>query len=189
MAMLMAGVLGWSLIHLMPSLLPDVRKRLRERLGGNGYKLLFTLGILGSLGLIIGGWRSTEPEFLYHFSFARHITYLLMLVAVACLVAAKSNSHLRGWLRHPQLTGVFIWSAAHLLVNGDSRSLVLFGGFALWTVLEMLLINRRDGRPEKFSGGTLKGDMVVAVITVIVVVVLMLLHPYLSGMPLIRVGG
>ena len=188
MAILLAGVLGWSLIHLMPSVLPGVRVRLREQLGTNGYKLLFTLGILGSLGLIIWGWRSTTPEFLYHFAFARHITYLLMLLSVACLVAAKSNSHLRAWLRHPQLTGVFIWSAAHLLVNGDSRSLILFGGFALWTVLEMLMVNRRDGKPEKFTGATFKGDLQVVAKTLIAVAVLVALHPYLSGVPLIRVG-
>ena len=30
-------------------------------------------------------------------------------------------------LRHPQLKGLGLWSAGHLCLNGDSKSLLLFG--------------------------------------------------------------
>ena len=33
----------------------------------------------------------------------------------------------------------------HLFSNGEARSIVLFGGFALWAVLQIALLNRRDG--------------------------------------------
>ncbi|MDX1693990.1 MAG: NnrU family protein [Ketobacteraceae bacterium] len=189
MGILIAGVLGWSLIHLMPALAPSFKASLVNRLGTNGYKLAFTLGILASLGLIIWGWRSTEPVFLYHFSFARHLTYLLMVVALACIIGAKSQSHLCQWLRHPQLTGVFLWSGAHLLVNGDQRSLILFGSFALWTILEMFLINRRDGKPSKVVNASVKEDVKLAVKTLVAMVVFVLIHPFLSGVALVRIGG
>lgn len=187
MILVIAGVLAWCAIHLSPAVAPALKVSLTAHLGGNGYKLAFTAVVLISLALIIIGWRSTTPEFLYHFTFARHATYLIMVVAIACLVAANTHSHLAKWLRHPQLTGVFLWSAAHLLANGDNRSLVLFGGFALWSVLEMLMINRRDGRRADRIIPEQKANLKVAVKTVVVVIVIVLIHPILSGIPLVRI--
>ena len=47
--------------------------------------------------------------------------------------SATRRAAARGWLRHPMLTGVVVWAVAHLLVNGDAASLVLFGWpWALW---------------------------------------------------------
>ena len=40
------------------------------------------------------------------------------------------------------------WSLAHLLVNGDSASLILFGGLLVWAVLEVVIINQQDGKPQ-----------------------------------------
>ena len=57
-----------------------------------------------------------------------------MLVAVALIGAGHSKGRARGWLRHPMLTGVVVWAVAHLLVNGDVASLVLFGWLGLWAV-------------------------------------------------------
>ena len=47
-------------------------------------------------------------------------------------------------MRHPQLTAVKIWAVAHLLVNGDLASLVLFGGLLAWAVVEVIVINRSE---------------------------------------------
>jgi hypothetical protein len=46
-------------------------------------------------------------------------------------------------MRHPQLTGVKTWALAHLLVNGDLPSFILFGGLLAWAVVEVILINRQ----------------------------------------------
>ena len=45
-------------------------------------------------------------------------------------------------MRHPMLTGVKVWALAHLLVNGDVPSFVLFGGLLAWAVAEMIMINK-----------------------------------------------
>jgi uncharacterized membrane protein len=47
-------------------------------------------------------------------------------------------------MRHPQLTGVKTWALAHLLVNGDLPSFILFGGLLAWAVVEVILINRQN---------------------------------------------
>lgn len=39
---------------------------------------------------------------------------------------------------------MILWAVAHLLVNGDAASLVLFGGLVLWAATSILLINRAE---------------------------------------------
>ena len=49
-------------------------------------------------------------------------------------------------IRHPQLAAVKLWALAHLLVNGDSASLLIFGGLLAWAVPEVVIINKQDGK-------------------------------------------
>ncbi|MDX2476612.1 MAG: NnrU family protein, partial [Gammaproteobacteria bacterium] len=44
---------------------------------------------------------------------------------------------------------IIVWSIAHILLNGDSRSIILFGSMGLWAALEIIVINRRSGKLEK----------------------------------------
>ena len=67
-----------------------------------------------------------------------------MFLAVALMGAGQSKGHARSWLRHPMLTGVLVWAFAHLLVNGDVASLILFGWMAAWALASMALINARE---------------------------------------------
>lgn len=186
MAVLCAGVILWMGVHLMPAMLPSNKKALVTKLGLKRYMLLFTLLIFTSVFLIVNGWQSATPEFLYHISFARHLTYLLVFVSIVFLVASKVKSKLGALVRHPQLMSIFFWSAGHLLVNGDSRSVVLFGGMLIWSVLEMLFINRRDGEWQKQPVQGFKGDILVLVVSVVIVAVLMFAHPFLAGVHIMR---
>ena len=45
--------------------------------------------------------------------------------------------------RHPFLNGVAVWAVAHLLVNGDSASLVLFGGLFILSAGGMWHIDQK----------------------------------------------
>ena len=65
-----------------------------------------------------------------------------MLSATTSHSPSGAKSRAGVWLRHPQLIGVCLWAGAHLLVNGDMPSLVLFGGLLLWALAEIVLINR-----------------------------------------------
>jgi uncharacterized membrane protein len=74
-----------------------------------------------------------------------------MFVSFVLFAASALPCNLKRFLRHPQLTGVAIWAGAHLLANGEDRSLVLFGAIGIWSIVAMVTINRRDGawqRPE-----------------------------------------
>ena len=45
--------------------------------------------------------------------------------------------------RHPFLNGMSLWAAAHLVVNGDTRAIILFAGFLILSVVGMFRIDRR----------------------------------------------
>lgn len=45
--------------------------------------------------------------------------------------------------RHPVLWGFVFWAAGHVLPNGDLRSLILFGGFAVFAVGGLAMTERR----------------------------------------------
>lgn len=59
-----------------------------------------------------------------------------------------------GVTRHPLLWALLIWAGAHLLVNGDLAHAILFAVFFAFSVLGMVLIDRRNRRlwgPAEFA--------------------------------------
>jgi len=182
MTLLAAGVLLWTLVHLSPAVAPGIRRSLTGRLGENPYKGLFALSLLLSLALIVAGWRSTVPQHVYLPPvWGRHLAMLLMVVAVILFGAANYPTAIKRYLRHPMLTGMAVWSLAHLLANGDSRSLLLFGGLGLWALLEMPLISRREGAWQKPDAPPLAGEIRGLIISIVIFVALIALHPYFAG--------
>jgi hypothetical protein len=54
---------------------------------------------------------------------------------------------------------------------------------ALWSLIEILAINSRDGAWIKTESPPLSTDLISLVITAVVVGIVIAIHPYLSGMP------
>jgi uncharacterized membrane protein len=182
MILLAAGVLLFALAHLFPGLLPGSRSHLRARWGEARYKALISVGVLAGIALIIVGWRSAVPSGIYLPPPAlRHPAMALLVMAFWLLVISQRPSRLRQWVRHPQLTAVLLWASAHLLLNGDSRSLALFGGLALWALVEIPLINRREGVWIKDDKPPLTSELINLLLTAAVVMVVMYLHPWFAG--------
>lgn len=182
MTLLAIGILLFAGVHLVKSLAPSFRADMQKRLGENGYKGIVSLLLLGSIALMVFGWRGTVPQYVYSPVAALQIPALFLLVLAFWLMVVSSRpSRVHRLLRHPQLTGVGLWGVAHLLLNGDNRALLLFGGMALWALLEMFTINRRDGAWVKREAPALSTDIVNLVITTVIVMVVVYLHPWLSG--------
>lgn len=186
MMMLTAGVLLWIAVHLFPSVLPQARTGLIARLGEGPYKGLFALDLVIAILLMVFGWRSAMPEYWYAPPLAgmQTITFVLVLIAFVLMGAANAPTNLKRHIRHPMLTGVMVWAAAHLLANGDSRSVILFGGLGIWAAIEVITINRRDtewGKPEAVAGSK---DIVLVAIGAALTLLVAFFHEYLSGIAL-----
>lgn len=182
MVLLALGVLIWSGVHLFPSLGVSLRAACIARLGEGPYKGLFALTLVGAIVLMVFGWRSTPPMLLYVPPVGgAWLTNIGMFVSLVFFLGSNVPTNLKRFVRHPQLTGVALWACAHLLSNGDQRSLVLFGGIGLWSLVAMVTINRRDGVWEKPEPLPLAAEIKPLVAGIVGFVALYFAHPYLSG--------
>jgi uncharacterized membrane protein len=186
MTLLLCGVLLFTLVHLVPSLGVALRTRCVNRLGENGYKAGFSLLLVASFALMILGWRSAQPTYLYAPPAGlRPVALALMVIAFILLAASSLKTRIKRWIRHPQLTGVALWAAAHLLLNGDSRSLLLFGGLGAWAVVSMFAINRRDGAWTRPPAPAWYSEGILLVAAFAVLALTIYAHPWISGMPVL----
>lgn len=149
MTLLVLGLLLWSGAHLFKRLAPDARAALTARMG-EASKGLFAVLLLLSVVLMVIGYRSYTGTFFWGRTAPMvGINNLLMLFAVYLYAASGLKTRITGPIRHPQLTAVKAWAVAHLLVNGDTASFILFGGLLAWAVVEVIVINRQSERPPR----------------------------------------
>ncbi len=182
MTLLILGLLIWVAAHYFKRLMPALRAAL-----GNAGKGFVAVGIFAGLVLMILGYRAADfipvwspPAFMVH------INNLLMLLAfwVYGSGAAKSAKVWPGHkIRHPQLTAFKIWATAHLLVNGDLASIVLFAGLLGWAVGEVILINKAepDWTPSEHAGA--QGYIKHAIISLVIFTVVVGIHIWLGVWP------
>ena len=182
MTWLIGGIAFFTLLHLTSSLMPGVRRQLNATLGEKAYRGVYSGLVIAAFAILVIGWRCTQPIAIYAPpAWGQSLAFFLMFVSVVLFGASHGKTNIKRLVRHPQLAAVILWSVAHLASNGDSRSLVLFGSMFVWALLEIALINRRDGEWIKPPRSTRKGELITAAISVTVFLVLIALHPYFAG--------
>lgn len=184
MTLLIGGLLLFTAVHLFPAACPGPRKQLVDKLGSNPYRGLFTLVIVASLAIIVFGWKATPPVNLYAaLLHSGPIMSAFVFVAFVLFVASQSKTNIRRFVRHPQMTAVLFWSAAHLLANGETRSVLLFGGLGLWAIVEIVLCNRRDGTWQKPAPVAKSLDAVTLAIAAVGFALIWYFHQAIFGVP------
>lgn len=182
MIWLLLGLALWSGAHLFRRVAPARRAALQERLG-DASKGLFAVVLVASVVLMVIGYRGNTAPLLYATpGWMTHVNNTLMLLAIALFAISHSKSRARQLFRHPQLYGFKAWAVAHLLVNGDLASVLLFGGLLAWAVAEVVLINRAEP-VTRWRGGSLKGDIRLAAITLAVFLSVAWVHNWLGVWP------
>jgi uncharacterized membrane protein len=137
-------VLIWGMVlffgaHFL-SLTP-ARAPLHARLGEKTYKGVYSIVSLVGLGLMIWGFglARSGPDaarIVYDpVMGSSHGTMLLVLLAMVLLASAHMKGYIRKIVKHPMSVGVALWSAGHLMVNGNFSEVLLFGGFFVLSCL------------------------------------------------------
>lgn len=176
MAGLVAAAAVFLLIHLVISG-TRVRDAITSAIGEGPYMGLFSLAsiaVLVWLGVAYAHARSDPAQVAYWTvtPVTRWIQLAVTLLAFMLLVpglmtrnptsvrqegALDKPDVVKGMLRvtrHPFLWGVAIWAAGHLMVNGDTASLILFGTLLVLSVVGTYSIDakRRRALGDKWSG-------------------------------------
>ena len=171
----------------------ELRARVIASSGEGGYKIGYSL--VSALGLVLIVWgfahyRATgwidvwQPPTAF-----KHLTVALMLPAVILVVASYIRGRIYTRLKHPMLTGIKLWAAAHLLANGDLGSIILFGSFLGWAVFDRISLKHRadSGAPPIPVGGPGNDLIAVAVGIVAYLALAFAFHPVVIGVPVFGV--
>ncbi|MCA0871006.1 NnrU family protein [Seohaeicola saemankumensis] len=178
MLLLILGVALWWLAHLFKRIAPDARAGMGDK--GRG---LVAAVLAVSILLMIFGYRMADGAFFW----GRHpatvgINNLLMIFALYLTSPGPSKGAILYRMRHPMLTGFALWAVAHLLVNGDVPSFILFGGLGLWALVEMAVINRAEPEWTPPAKGSIGKDAMFLAISVVLMAVIGYVH-FLLGYP------
>jgi uncharacterized membrane protein len=185
MGLILSGLILWVTIHMVPSVGLELKQKIVARIGLVPYRAGFALVVLSAMTLMVLGWRGAQPTSIYlPLPALRPVAIALAMIAIVTLSATGRASRIGRLVRFPQLTGMLLWACAHLLANGDSRSLLLFGGFICWALLEMFLISRREGVWQKPAAPSWAKELLGIVLALAAVGVIVLVHPWLTGMPI-----
>ena len=177
MLSLILGVLIWAYSHLMKRVTPGLRAKLGD---GPGKGVATLLSVL-ALYLIVTGYRAADVIVVWSPpAFLQHINNLLMLIAVILLFMQANRGTLRSYLRHPMLTAVKTWALAHLLVNGDLASIILFGGMLAWAVVDVIFINKMEVRGPRPAKGPVVNEVIYVVVCAVVYAGIVWLHAWLG---------
>ena len=178
MTLLILGLALWWAAHLFKRLAPGPRARL-----GDGGKALVALAVLGSVVLMVLGYRAADfVPLWYPPAWLVHVNNLLMVLAFFLYAADGTGMGFARRMRHPQLTGFKTWAVAHLLVNGDLASVILFGGLLAWAVVTVIVINRSQPRPAPKPAKPGAAPKAIAG-TIFAVVAVMMIHNWLGVQP------
>ena len=183
MSLLVAGLVLFTAIHLIPSA-PRLRVALVERLGATSYRGMFSAVALLSLAAVVWGFsRSPFEEVYAPPAWGHQASMILVPIALVLFAAANMPTRMRALVRHPMLLGVLLWAFAHLLSNGEVRSVVLFGGFALFAVVEIVSAVARGKGPPKEPAPRIAMDIAAVIGGGVVAGLLAGFHGTLFGKP------
>lgn len=181
MALLLTGILLWTLVHCIPVFAPKIRSKTISKIGIGPYKGLFALSLIGAISLMANGWQDYPEEFYFpQAAGMREISFILIFFAIILFVASSLKTNIKRYLRHPQLNGVMLWAFAHILSNGQAKAILLFSGFIVWAFLMKIGLNKRDGEWGKPDAIRYTHDIKVIAIAAIVYSIILFSHQYFA---------
>lgn len=185
MTTFLAGLAVFFGAHLFTTFARRPREALVRRLGAGPYKGLYSLISIAGFVMIVRGWPHADATVLYVSTYwFVHVTYALMLIALVLLASAYlPKGRIAAAAKHPMLAAVKIWAFAHLLVNGDVRSLILFGSFLAYAVIDRIAVKRR-GEPTPTAGPVVNDLLAIVVGAGAWAAIFFFLHPYIAGVAL-----
>lgn len=155
---------AFFLTHSLP-VRPRIKARLEAALGQTGFTISYSAISLVMLGTLIFAAQNAPyialwPQTVWH----RYVVFLGMFLV--CLIIAfaigrpnpfsfggarnesfdPSQPGIVRLSRHPLLLALSLWSALHLLPNGDLAHVVMFGVFLGFSILGRWIIDRRKQR-------------------------------------------
>lgn len=161
-------------------------KDIKAKLGYGPYMGLYSLVSIAGFVLICWGFGATRDAGSLYMapSWGRHVNLALMLPSLILLAASQlPTGAIKKAVKHPMLVAVKLWAFGHLLANGELNSVILFGSFLAYAVIDRIAVKKRgDNGPARDAAVSVMSDVGAVVIGGgLYVAILMWLHPILFG--------
>ena len=184
MSVLIVGLVIFLGVHSLRLVgLRDITQRL---VGPALFAIIYSLLSAVGLALIVYGHILAHPGDTVWLppEWTRSVALIAVPVSLVLLVAAYVPSHIRSVLRHPMTIATLIWSVAHLLANGEWASVILFGSFAVWSLLTLIEAYWRGG--VYASAGNWSADAVAIGLGLLASAAFAYFHMQLFGVAIIE---
>ncbi|MEP2807958.1 MAG: NnrU family protein [Rhizobiaceae bacterium] len=186
MVLLVLGLVIFLGLHSVRIFAADWREAQIAARGENSWKGIYSgVSILGFALMVYGYGVARQSTGLLYVppEWGRSVLHVAMPIALVLFVASQlPMGHLKKRFGHPMLWGTVIWSAGHLLANGDTASVLLFGGFFVWALADLhSAFNRPAGEQEKPKVWPDLAAMVIGFVVTGIFVAF--LHQWLIGVP------
>jgi uncharacterized membrane protein len=176
---LILGVALWWAAHLFKRVAPERRAAMGDK--GRGP---VALALVGSVVLMVIGFKMTPYIHVWAPpAFTIHLNNVLVLVAIWMMSPAGTKGKILSNVRHPMLMGFRTWAVAHLLVNGDLASMILFGGLLLWGMVSVVVINKADPDWSPRTDGSIAKDGMFFVASIVLLVIIGYIHGLVGPVP------
>ena len=191
---LILGLVIFLGLHSTRIVAEGARTRFIAERGEGAWKGLYS--VLSVIGLVLIVWgygiaRDEAEQLFVEPGWARGLQFLAMPVALFLVVASQFPAgYAKRALGHPMLWGVGVWSLGHLMANGDTASVLLFGAFLVWGAFDLVSCYRHPRANPHAQGegfGTRRWpDVASAAIAIVLTWAFMaFLHEWLFGVALI----
>ena len=175
------GVALWWAAHLFKRVAPAQRAAIAQSMGEKA-KAIFALLIVASIVLMTLGYQRADIIWLWFpQTWFGHLNNLLVLIAFYVYGIGMARGVLSTKIRHPQLLGTAIWAFAHLLANGELASILLFGSFLAWAVVDRISLKRRGDFGPASTGPVVWDAVAIGVGIGLYLLLMFGLHVWLFG--------
>lgn len=141
MIFLIIGLVVFIGIHSVRIVAPDWRVKTIDSVGEGVWKAIYSVVSLISFVLLIFGYSRALPAADQLYAPLTNMYHpVLLLMALALILMMASNlgpGYIKQKTKHPFLLATIIWSISHLWMNGDAASVLLFGSFLVWAVIDL----------------------------------------------------
>ena len=189
MTQLIVGLILFFGIHSISIFAESWRDGMVKKLGEMPWKGIYSVvSIVGFYLMLVGyGEVRAQGELWYQPPASlRHVAMLLLIPVFPLLLAVYLPGRIKALVKHPMLLATILWSVAHLMANGGAGDVLLFGGFGVWALADLLSMRKRTQRALVTLPVLAVNDIVAVVVGLgIYAGFVFKFHQWVAGVPLV----
>ena len=188
LTILLIGLALFLGIHCIRVFAPQWREAQISARGAGPWRGLYSAASIIAFAVLVYGFGLAREQtgILYvPPEWGRSFLHIAMPISLVLFVASQlPPGNLKKRLAHPMLWATIIWAVGHLLANGETSSVILFGAILIWAVI-CLVDNYKRPQGEPVAAKVWPDLVSMVIGFAITIIFIMFLHQWLIGVPVV----